>query len=303
MGITKNKKKDNKISKNILKRVNLNPPIDNNLSIYLKGISKTKLLTVSEEVRLAKKVGAGDISARKRFIESNLRLVISIAKKYLDRGLLFLDLIQEGNLGLIKAVDKYDYRKGYKFSTYATWWIRQSVTRAIADCGRTIRLPVHMVEIINKLIRIRRKLLQKLDREPSIEEVAQQLDYTPEKVRIIINIQKQQPISLDCPIREEEDSTIEEFIEDKNTETPQGAASSTILEEQLREILNILDRRERKILKLRFGLYNGHPKTLAEAGREFGITRERIRQIERKALYKLRCLNKIEYIKDYLKSD
>ncbi len=302
MGITKDKK-NYKFSINILKKPNLNPPIDNNLSIYLKGISKTKLLTVSEEVRLAKKVGAGDISARKRFIESNLRLVISIAKKYLGRGLLFLDLIQEGNLGLIKAVDKYDYRKGYKFSTYATWWIRQSVTRAIADCGRTIRLPVHMVEIINKLIRIRRKLLQKLDREPSIEEIAQQLDYTPEKVRIIINIQKQQPISLDCPIREEEDSTIEEFIEDKNTETPQGAASSTILEEQLREILNILDRRERKILKLRFGLYNGHPKTLAEAGREFGITRERIRQIEWKALYKLKCLNKIEYFKDFFKSN
>ena len=291
------------ITINILKRANLKYPIDTNLSIYLKGISKTKLLTASEEIRLAKKVEAGDIWAKKRFIESNLKLVISIAKIYLGRGLLFLDLIQEGNLGLIKAVDKYDYRKGYKFSTYATWWIRQSVTRAIADCGRTIRLPVHMVEIINKLIRIRRKLLQKLDREPSIEEIAQQLDYTPEKVRIIINIQKQQPISLDCPIREEEDSTIEEFIEDKNTETPQGAASSTILEEQLREILNILNRRERKILKLRFGLYNGHPKTLAEAGREFGITRERIRQIEWKALYKLKCLSKIEYIKDFLKPD
>ncbi len=302
MGITKDKK-NYKFSINILKKPDLNPPTDNNLSFYLKGISKTKLLTASEEIRLAKKVETGDISARKRFIESNLKLVISIAKKYLGRGLLFLDLIQEGNLGLIKAVDKYDYRKGYKFSTYATWWIRQSVTRAIADCGRTIRLPVHMVETINKLIRIQRKLLQKLDREPSIEEIAQQLDYTPEKVKIIINIQKQQPISLDCPIREEEDSTIEKFIEDKNTETPQGAASFTILEEQLREILNILNRRERKILKLRFGLYNGHPKTLAEAGREFGISMERIRQIERKALYKLKCLNKIEYIKDYLKPD
>ena len=289
------------ITINILKRANLKYPIDTNLSIYLKGISKTKLLTASEEIRLAKKVEAGDIWAKKRFIESNLKLVISIAKIYLGMGLLFLDLIQEGNIGLIRAVEKFDYRKGYKFSTCATWWIRQSITRAIANQARTIRLPVHMVEIINKFVRIRRKLLQKLDREPSIEEIAQQLDYTPEKVREIIKI-SQQPISLGSPIREE-DSAIEEFIEDKNTETPQGAASSTILEEQLREIFNILNRRERKILKLRFGLYNGHPKTLAEAGREFGITRERIRQIEWKALYKLKCLNKIEYIKDFFKSN
>jgi RNA polymerase primary sigma factor len=273
------------------------------LSIYFKEISKTRLLTAKEEVRLAMRVEKGDMRAKKRFVEANLKLVVSIAKKYIGRGLLFLDLIQEGNLGLIRAVEKFNYQKGYKFSTYATWWIRQAVTRAIADYARTIRLPVHIIESINRIIRIQRQLTQKLGREPSPEEIAKKMDFTPEKVRKIIKMSKNYPISLEQPVGEEGDTVFGELIEDSKGEKPLVAVTSTMLQEQLHEVLNLLGSRERKILKLRFGLYNNHPKTLEEIGREFGITRERIRQIEKKALGKLRNLNKINSFKDYLKSD
>ena len=284
-----------------IKKENLEKPFSNTLGIYLKGIIKTKLLTPQEEVMLAKKVKAGDKEAKKRFIEANLRLVISIAKKYLGRGLLFLDLIQEGNLGLLRALEKFDNRRGYKFSTYAYWWIRQAVTRAIADYGRTIRLPVHLVATITKVIRIQRQLTQKLGREPTLEEIANKMDFTPEKVREIIKIQKQQPVSLDYPIIEEY-SNLVEFIEDLKVETPTETTSLTLLKDQLMEILNILDKREIKILKLRFGMYDGEPKTLEEISREFGITRERIRQLINKALDKLRNRKEIGAFKDYLKS-
>lgn len=284
-----------------IKRENLEKPFANTLGIYLKGATKTKLLTRQEEVMLVKKAKAGDKEAKKRFIEANLKLVISIAKKHLGRGLLFLDLIQEGNLGLIIAVEKFDHRRGYKFSTYATWWIRQAVTRAIADYGRTIRLPVHIVETINRIIRIQRQLTQKLGREPSPEEIAKKMNFIPEKLREIIKIQKQQPVSLDYPIIEE-NSNLVEFIEDLKVETPTETTSLILLKDQLMEILNILDKREIKILKLRFGMYDGEPKTLEEISREFGITRERIRQLINKALEKLRSYKEIGAFKDYLKS-
>ncbi len=284
-----------------IKKENLKKPFTNTLGIYLKDITKTKLLTYQEEIMLVKKAKAGDKEAKKRFIESNLRLVISIAKKYLGRGLLFLDLIQEGNLGLIRALEKYDCQKGYKFSTYAYWWIRQAVTRAIADYGRTIRFPVHIVETINRIIMVQRQLTQKLGREPSPEEIAKKMDFTPEKVREIIKIQKQQPFSLDSPIIEE-DCNLGKFIENLKVEAPIETISLTLLEDQLMEILNILDKREIKMLKLRFGIYDGEPKSLKEISREFGVTIERVRQIINKALDKLRDHKEIGAFKDYLKS-
>ena len=284
-----------------IKRENLEKLFTDTLGIYLKGIGKSRLLTPQEEVMLVKKAKAGDKEAKKRFIEANLRLVISIAKKYLGRGLLFLDLIQEGNLGLLRAVEKFDNRRGYKFSTYAYWWMRQAVTRAIADYGRTIRFPVHIVETFNRIIRIQRQLTQKLGREPTLEEIAKKMDFIPEKLREIIKIQKQQPVSLDYPIIEEY-SNLVEFVEDLKVEAPTETTSLILLEDQLGEILNILDKREIKILKLRFGMYDGEPRTLEEISREFGVTMERIRQLINKALEKLRNHKEIGAFKDYLKS-
>jgi RNA polymerase primary sigma factor len=274
-------------------------PTNDPVRMYLKEIGKVRLLTAAEEVQLAKKIEVGDMDAKKRLVEANLRLVVSIAKKYVGRGLLFLDLIQEGNLGLIRAVEKFDYKKGFKFSTYATWWIRQAITRAIADQARTIRIPVHMVETINKLIRVQRQLLQKLGREPSPEEIAEQMDVTPDRVREIMKI-SQEPVSLETPIGEEEDSHLGDFIEDQEVEAPSDAASFTMLQEQLQEVLNTLNERERKVIQLRFGLSDGHPRTLEEVGREFGVTRERIRQIESKTLSKLRHPNRSTVLKDFL---
>jgi len=267
--------------------------------MYLKAIGKTRLLTATEEVYLAKKIEKGDMLAKNRLIEANLRLVVSIAKKYIGRGLVFLDLIQEGNLGLITAVDKYDYKRGFKFSTYATWWIRQAVTRAIADKSRTIRVPVHMVENINKYIRTQRKLLQKIGREPDSSEIANLLDITPDRVREIRKI-AQGTISLDTPIGEGEDAHIGDFVEDSEVETPQDAATFAMLQNNLKSVLNTLKDRERKIIELRYGLHDGFPRTLEEVGREFKLTRERIRQIEAKALCKLRS-TKNASLKDYLK--
>ncbi|MBR5741140.1 MAG: RNA polymerase sigma factor RpoD [Firmicutes bacterium] len=273
--------------------------VDDPVRMYLKEIGKVPLLTADEEIELAKRMEEGDETAKKRLCEANLRLVVSIAKRYVGRGMLFLDLIQEGNLGLIKAVDKFDWRKGYKFSTYATWWIRQAITRAIADQARTIRIPVHMVETINKLIRISRQLLQEYGREPTPEEIAQEMDISVEKVREILKI-AQEPVSLETPIGEEEDSHLGDFIPDEDVPAPADAAAFSMLKEQLLEVLNTLTEREQKVLKLRFGLEDGRARTLEEVGKEFDVTRERIRQIEAKALRKLRHPSRSKKLKDYL---
>ncbi len=273
--------------------------VDDPVRMYLKEIGKVPLLTADEEIELAKKMEDGDEYAKKRLCEANLRLVVSIAKRYVGRGMLFLDLIQEGNLGLIKAVDKFDWRKGYKFSTYATWWIRQAITRAIADQARTIRIPVHMVETINKLIRISRQLLQEYGREPTPEEIAAEMDISVEKVREILKI-AQEPVSLETPIGEEEDSHLGDFIPDEDVPAPADAAAFSMLKEQLFEVLDTLTEREQKVLKLRFGLEDGRARTLEEVGKEFDVTRERIRQIEAKALRKLRHPSRSKKLKDYL---
>ena len=261
--------------------------IEDPVRMYLKEIGKVPLLSADEEIKLAQRMEEGDEAAKKKLAEANLRLVVSIAKRYVGRGMLFLDLIQEGNLGLIKAVEKFDYRKGYKFSTYATWWIRQAITRAIADQARTIRIPVHMVETINKLIRVSRQLLQELGREPSPEEIAEEMDIPVERVREILKI-SQEPVSLETPIGEEEDSHLGDFIQDENVPVPADAAAFTLLKEQLDEVLGTLTEREQKVLRLRFGLDDSRARTLEEVGKEFNVTRERIRQIEAKALRKLR---------------
>jgi RNA polymerase primary sigma factor len=273
--------------------------IDDPVRMYLKEIGRVPLLTAEEEIELALKMEAGDESAKRRLAEANLRLVVSIAKRYVGRGMLFLDLIQEGNLGLIKAVEKFDYRKGFKFSTYATWWIRQAITRAIADQARTIRIPVHMVETINKLIRVNRQLLQELGRDPTPEETAKVMDIPEERVREIMKI-AQEPVSLETPIGEEEDSHLGDFIPDEDAPAPSEAASFILLKEQLEEVLETLTPREEKVLRLRFGLDDGRTRTLEEVGQEFGVTRERIRQIEAKALRKLRHPSRSKKLKDYL---
>lgn len=273
--------------------------IEDPVRMYLKEIGKVPLLSAEEEIDLAKRMELGDQEAKKRLAEANLRLVVSIAKRYVGRGMLFLDLIQEGNLGLIKAVEKFDYRKGYKFSTYATWWIRQAITRAIADQARTIRIPVHMVETINKLIRVSRQLLQELGREPTPEEIAAEMNMPVERVREILKI-SQEPVSLETPIGEEEDSHLGDFIQDDNVPVPADAAAFTLLKEQLEEVLGTLTEREQKVLTLRFGLEDGRARTLEEVGKEFNVTRERIRQIEAKALRKLRHPSRSRKLKDYL---
>jgi RNA polymerase primary sigma factor len=269
------------------------------VKVYLKAIGKVKLLSASQEVQLAKRIEAGDAEAKKLLVESNLRLVVSIAKKYAGRGMLFLDLIQEGNIGLIKAVEKFDYKRGYKFSTYATWWIRQGITRAISDQARTIRVPVHMVENINKLMRVQRKLVQEFGRDPSAEEISEKMDFTPEKVREIIKI-NQNPVSFESPVGEEGDTQLGDFIEDSEIEKPMDAALFILLQEQLQKILDTLDDRERRIIQLRFGLHDGYPRTLEEVGREFKVTRERIRQIEFKTLNKLRNSNRSKALRDFI---
>ncbi len=273
--------------------------IEDPVRMYLKEIGKVQLLNADEEIELARKMEEGDDYAKKRLAEANLRLVVSIAKRYVGRGMLFLDLIQEGNLGLIKAVEKFDYRKGYKFSTYATWWIRQAITRAIADQARTIRIPVHMVETINKLTRVQRQLLQELGREPSPEEISEVMNMPVERVREIQKI-SQEPVSLETPIGEEEDSHLGDFIQDDNVPVPADAAAFTLLKEQLVEVLGTLTEREQKVLRLRFGLDDGRARTLEEVGKEFNVTRERIRQIEAKALRKLRHPSRSRKLKDYL---
>ena len=273
--------------------------IEDPVRMYLKEIGKVPLLSAEEEIELAKRMELGDQEAKKRLAEANLRLVVSISKRYVGRGMLFLDLIQEGNLGLIKAVEKFDYRKGYKFSTYATWWIRQAITRAIADQARTIRIPVHMVETINKLIRVSRQLLQELGREPTPEEIAAEMNMPVDRVREILKI-SQEPVSLETPIGEEEDSHLGDFIQDDNVPVPADAAAFTLLKEQLEEVLGTLTEREQKVLTLRFGLEDGRARTLEEVGKEFNVTRERIRQIEAKALRKLRHPSRSRKLKDYL---
>ena len=273
--------------------------LEDPVRMYLKEIGKIPLLSMEEEIELAKSMELGSEDARKRLAESNLRLVVSIAKRYVGRGMQFLDLIQEGNLGLIKAVEKFDYTKGYKFSTYATWWIRQAITRSIADQARTIRIPVHMVETINRLVRTSRQLLQELGREPTTEEVAARADLPVERVSEIMKM-AQEPVSLETPIGEEEDSHLGDFIQDDNVMVPQDAAAFTLLHEQLMEVLLTLTEREQKVLRLRFGLDDGRPRTLEEVGRQFNVTRERIRQIEAKALRKLRHPSRSKKLKDYL---
>ena len=273
--------------------------IDDPVRMYLKEIGKVPLLTADQEIELAKRLEEGDEAAKQQLAEANLRLVVSIAKRYVGRGMLFLDLIQEGNLGLIKAVEKFDYRKGFKFSTYATWWIRQAITRAIADQARTIRIPVHMVETINKLIRISRQLLQEYGREPTPEEIAKEMGISESKVREIIKI-AQEPVSLETPIGEEEDSHLGDFIPDDDAPAPAEAASFALMKEQLTEVLDTLTPREEKVLRLRFGLDDGRQRTLEEVGKEFNVTRERIRQIEAKALRKLRHPSRSKKLRDYL---
>ena len=284
-----------------LDKIDLSVPegvsIEDPVRMYLKEIGKVSLLSADEEIELAKRMEKGDEAAKKRLAEANLRLVVSIAKRYVGRGMLFLDLIQEGNLGLIKAVEKFDYRKGYKFSTYATWWIRQAITRAIADQARTIRIPVHMVETINKLIRVSRQLLQELGREPTPEEIAEEMDMPVDRVREILKI-SQEPVSLETPIGEEEDSHLGDFIQDDNVPVPADAAAFTLLKEQLVEVLSTLTDREQKVLRLRFGLDDGRARTLEEVGKEFNVTRERIRQIEAKALRKLRHPSRSRKLKE-----
>ncbi|USG63847.1 RNA polymerase sigma factor RpoD [Brevibacillus ruminantium] len=275
--------------------IKINDPV----RMYLKEIGRVPLLSAEEEIKLANRIEQGDEEAKRRLAEANLRLVVSIAKRYVGRGMLFLDLIQEGNMGLIKAVEKFDYRKGFKFSTYATWWIRQAITRAIADQARTIRIPVHMVETINKLIRVSRQLLQELGREPLPEEIAEKMDLTPEKVREIMKI-AQEPVSLETPIGEEDDSHLGDFIEDQDALEPSDAAAYELLKEQLEDVLDTLTDREENVLRLRFGLDDGRTRTLEEVGKVFGVTRERIRQIEAKALRKLRHPSRSKRLKDFL---
>lgn len=275
--------------------VKINDPV----RMYLKEIGRVDLLSAEEEINLATRIEQGDEEAKRRLAEANLRLVVSIAKRYVGRGMLFLDLIQEGNMGLIKAVEKFDYRKGFKFSTYATWWIRQAITRAIADQARTIRIPVHMVETINKLIRVQRQLLQDLGREPTPEEIAEDMDLTPEKVREILKI-AQEPVSLETPIGEEDDSHLGDFIEDQDATSPSEHAAYELLKEQLEDVLDTLTDREENVLRLRFGLDDGRTRTLEEVGKVFGVTRERIRQIEAKALRKLRHPSRSKRLKDFL---
>ncbi|PRO65117.1 RNA polymerase sigma factor RpoD [Alkalicoccus urumqiensis] len=275
--------------------IKINDPV----RMYLKEIGRVPLLSATEEIELAKRIEEGDEEAKRRLAEANLRLVVSIAKRYVGRGMLFLDLIQEGNMGLIKAVEKFDYNKGYKFSTYATWWIRQAITRAIADQARTIRIPVHMVETINKLIRVQRQLLQDLGREPTPEEVSKEMDLTPDKVREILKI-AQEPVSLETPIGEEDDSHLGDFIEDQEALAPSDAAAYELLKEQLEDVLDTLTDREENVLRLRFGLDDGRTRTLEEVGKVFGVTRERIRQIEAKALRKLRHPSRSKRLKDFL---
>ncbi|MBB5173924.1 RNA polymerase sigma factor RpoD [Texcoconibacillus texcoconensis] len=275
--------------------IKINDPV----RMYLKEIGRVPLLSAQEEIELAKRIEDGDEEAKRRLAEANLRLVVSIAKRYVGRGMLFLDLIQEGNMGLIKAVEKFDYNKGYKFSTYATWWIRQAITRAIADQARTIRIPVHMVETINKLIRVQRQLLQDLGREPTPEEVSKEMDLPPDKVREILKI-AQEPVSLETPIGEEDDSHLGDFIEDQEALAPSDAAAYELLKEQLEDVLDTLTDREENVLRLRFGLDDGRTRTLEEVGKVFGVTRERIRQIEAKALRKLRHPSRSKRLKDFL---
>jgi RNA polymerase primary sigma factor len=274
-------------------------PTNDPVRMYLKEIGKVPLLTAEEEVSLAKRIERRDMEAKRKLIEANLRLVVSIAKRYVGRGMLFLDLIQEGNLGLIRAVEKFDYRKGYKFSTYATWWIRQAITRAIADQARTIRIPVHMVETINKLIRVQRQLLQDIGREPTPEEIATEMGTTPQKVREILKI-SQEPVSLETPIGEEEDSQLGDFIEDEDATMPVEAVSEIMQKEELNQVLGTLTHRERKVIELRFGLKGEHPRTLEEVGQKFGVTRERIRQIEAKTLAKLKSYRDSQRLRDFL---
>jgi len=292
---TSNSKEEIDLEIEISKELELDDPV----KMYLKEIGQIKLLTTDEEIDLATKMQRGDHKAKKKLVESNLRLVVSIAKRYVGRGMLFLDLIQEGNMGLIRAVEKFDYKKGYKFSTYATWWIRQAITRAIADQARTIRVPVHMVETINKLIRVSRYLLQELGREPTIGEIAEQMEISKDKVREILKT-AQEPVSLETPIGKEEDSHLGDFIEDKDSPAPPKIASHTLLKEQLDDVLKTLTYREKRVLEMRFGISTGHPHTLEEVGKEFGVTRERIRQIEAKALRKLKHPSRSKKLKDYL---
>jgi RNA polymerase primary sigma factor len=292
---------EHKTEEEIISKLDLSvkTPTNDPVRMYLKEIGKVPLLTAEEEVSLAKRIERRDMDAKRKLIEANLRLVVSIAKRYVGRGMLFLDLIQEGNLGLIRAVEKFDYRKGYKFSTYATWWIRQAITRAIADQARTIRIPVHMVETINKLIRVQRQLLQDIGREPTPEEIAQEMGTTPQKVREILKI-SQEPVSLETPIGEEEDSQLGDFIEDEDATMPVEAVSEIMQKEELNNVLGTLTHRERKVIELRFGLKGEHPRTLEEVGQKFGVTRERIRQIEAKTLAKLKSYRDSQRLRDFL---